>query len=96
MIFTKGTHHSAKFQTFDWPGEISPNLYFARLLLLKVYQVSAKKSIDEIPKSLMIPKSGAKFDEKPIFCFKNDKSLAKSKKFAFWFVPFVQSVQRLT
>ena len=38
---------------------------------------------------LMIPKSGAKFEEKLIFCFKNDKNLVnfdlstkKSKKFA--------------
>ena len=37
MIFTKGTHQSARFQTFDFSGEISPNLYFDRLLLLKVY-----------------------------------------------------------
>ena len=51
--------------------------------LLKVYQVSAKKSIEEIPKSLMIPKSGGKFDEKLFFCFKNDKNLVKSNKFAF-------------
>ena len=43
MIFTKGAHRSAKFQTFDCSGEISPNLYFDRLLLLKVYKVSAKK-----------------------------------------------------
>ena len=38
---------------------------------------------------LMIAKSGAKFEDKLIFCFKNDKNLAKfypstkkSKKFA--------------
>ena len=74
MIFTKGTHHSAKFQISDCSGEISPNLYFDRLLLLKVYKVSAKKSMEEI--CLMIPKSGAKFEEKLIFCFKNDKNLA--------------------
>ena len=73
MIFTKGAHHSAKFQTFDCSGEISPNLYFDRLLLLKVYKVSAKKSMEEI--CLMIPKSGAKFEEKLIFCFKNDKNM---------------------
>ena len=59
MIFTKGAHRSAKFQTFDCSGEISPNLYFDRLLLLKVYKVSAKKNMKEI--CLMIPKSGAKF-----------------------------------
>ena len=43
MIFTKEAHRSAKFQTFDCSGEISPNLYFDRLLFLKVYKVSAKK-----------------------------------------------------
>ena len=81
MIFTKGAHNSAKFQTFDCSGEISPNLYFDRLLLL------AKKSMEKL--SLMIPKSGAKFEEKLIFRFKNDKNLVnydlstkKSKKFA--------------
>ena len=87
MIFTKGAHHSAKFQTFDCSAEISPNLYFDRLLLLKLYKISAKKSLGE--KCLMIPKSGVKFEEKLIFCFKNDKNLVnfdqstkKSKKFA--------------
>ena len=43
MIFTKGAHQSAKFQTFDCSGEISPNLYFDGLVLLKVYKISAKK-----------------------------------------------------
>ena len=43
MIFTKEAYQSAKFQTFDCSGEISPNLYFDRLLLLKVYKISAKK-----------------------------------------------------
>ena len=60
---------TAKCQTFDCSGEISPNLYFDMLLLLKVYKVSAKKSMDEI--CLIIPNSGAKFEEKLIFCFKN-------------------------
>ena len=52
---------------------------------------------------LMIPKSGAKFEEKLIFYFKNDKNLVKfdlspkkSKKLALLLVPFVQSIQRLT
>ena len=83
MIFTKGAHRSAKFQTSDCSGEISPNFYFDRLLLLKVY----RKSMEEI--CLMIPKSGAKFAEKLIFYFKNDKNWVnfdprtkKSKKFA--------------
>ena len=69
MIFTKVAHHSAKFHTFDCSGEISPNLYFDWLLLLKVYKVSAKKSMDKI--RFLIPNSGAKFEEKLIFCFKN-------------------------
>ena len=74
MTFTKGAHYSAKFQTFDCSGEISPNLYFDRLRLLKVYKVSIKKSMEEL--CLMIPKSGTKFEEKLVFCFKNDKNLA--------------------
>ena len=43
MIWTKGAHESAKFQTFDWSRKISRNLYFDRLLLLKLYKISAKK-----------------------------------------------------
>ena len=42
MIWLKGAHQkSAKFQTFDCSCEISPN--FDRLLLLKVYKISAKE-----------------------------------------------------
>ena len=54
--------------------------------MLKVYKVTAKKSMEEI--CLMMPKSGAKFEEKLIFCVKNDKNLVnlgpsnkKSNKF---------------
>ena len=43
MIFKKGAYQGAKIQTFDCSGEILPNLYFDRLLLLKVYKISAKK-----------------------------------------------------
>ena len=50
----------------------------------------------------MISKSGAKFEERLIFCLKNDKtwvnfgtSTKKSKKFALWLVPFEQSMPRL-
>ena len=43
MIWTKRAHQNAKFQTFDCPCKVSPNLYFNRLLLLKVYKISAKK-----------------------------------------------------
>ena len=35
MIWTKESHQSAKFHTFDCSHEISPNLDFDRLLLLK-------------------------------------------------------------
>ena len=34
--------------SFDCSGEISPNLYIDRLLLLKVYKVPAKKSMEGI------------------------------------------------
>ena len=101
MIFTKGAHHSAKFQTFDCSGELPPNLYFDRLLSLKVYKGLAKKSMEK--KCLMIRKSGAKFEEKLLFCFKNDKNLLnfdlstkKPKKLALSLVLFVQSIQCLT
>ena len=43
MIFTNVALKSAKFQSFNCSGEISPNLFFNRLLLLKVYKISAKK-----------------------------------------------------
>ena len=37
------TYQSTKFQTFDCSRKISLNLYFDRLLLLKVYKIPAKK-----------------------------------------------------
>ena len=40
MIWTKGAHQSAKCQTFNCSREGSPNLYFHRLLLLRVYKIS--------------------------------------------------------
>ena len=43
MIWTKGAHQSAKLQIFNCLAKIPPNLYFDRLLLLKVYKISAKK-----------------------------------------------------
>ena len=63
MIFTKGAHQSAKFQTFNCSGEISPNLYFYRLLLLKVYKISAKTYRSWI----MILKSGKKLKKNRFF-----------------------------
>ena len=51
----------------------------------------------------MTLKIDAKFEEKPICCFKNHKNLVKfnpstqkSPKFAFSFVPIVQSIYCLT
>ena len=89
MIFTKGAHQSAKFQIFDYSGEISPNLYFDRIFLLELYEISAKK-LHRNYIYLMILRSEAKFEEKTICCLKNDKNLLnfdprtqKSKKIAF-------------
>ena len=77
MILTKGAHQIAKFRTFNCSGGVSFSLYFDRVLLLKVYKISAKKVCD------------AKCEEKPICCFKNDKimmnfdsSNQKSRKIA--------------
>ena len=97
MIWAKRVHQSVKFHTFDCSCEISPSLYFERLLLLKVYKISAKKIIEEL--YLVTLKSDAKFEEKLIYCFKNDKnfvdfnpSTQKSQKIALWSVSFVQSI----
>ena len=73
MIWTKGANKSAKFQTFNCSRKISPNLYFDRLLLLKVYKISAKKNTEEL--CLMTLKSDANSEEKLICSFKNDKNL---------------------
>ena len=43
MPWTKVVHQSANSQTFDCSGKISPNLYFDRLLFLKVYKMSVRK-----------------------------------------------------
>ena len=82
MILTKGGYHSAKFQTLNCSRKISPNLYFDKLILLKVYKISGKK----IQKIFM--SHNAKFEEK-LICLKNDKNLMyfdsgtqKSQKFA--------------
>ena len=73
MIFTKGAHQSATFYTFfECLGEISPNLYSERFLLLGVYKISAKKVQRTC---LMILKTGAKFIKKMTCFFKIDKNL---------------------
>ena len=43
MICTKRAHHSAKFKTFNCSRKVSLNVYFDRLVLLKVYKILAKK-----------------------------------------------------
>ena len=91
MIWTKINYQKANFQIFKCSRKISPNLYFDRLLLLKVYKISAKK---ESELSLMTLKSDVKFKEKLSCCFKNDNNLVnfdssaqKSQKS----VPFAES-----
>ena len=79
MIFTKGAHQRAEYQTFDCSGEISPNFYIDRLVLLKVCKMSAKK-VQTSYIYLMTLKSDAKFEEKPICCLKNDKTLINSDR----------------
>ena len=69
MIWKKRTHQSAKFQTFDCSCEISPDLYFDRLLFLKIYKISAKKYRGVI---LMTLTSDAKFEEKLTCGLQND------------------------
>ena len=74
---------------------ISPNLYLDKLLLLKMYKISAKK----VQWSYMTLKIDAKFEEKLICCFKTDKNLVnfypstqKSWKFALRLVPCMKSM----
>ena len=62
MIWTKETHQSAKFKTFDCSHEISPNLYFDSLLLFKAYTISAKKSMEDL--RIVKLRTDAKFDMK--------------------------------
>ena len=87
MIWAKGSHQSPKFQTFDCSRKISPNLYFDRLLLLKVYRILAKKVYTE-ELCLLTLKVDAKFEEKLIWCFKNDRNLVN-------FGPSTQSLKHL-
>ena len=68
MIFTNVALKSAKFQSFNCSGEISPNLFFNRLLLLKVYKISAKK----VQRSYVswCWRVVQNLKDKPFFCFK--------------------------
>ena len=73
IILAKVTHESPKFQTFNCSHEISPNLYFHTVLLLKVYRISAKKKYREAisPDT----EKWCRIWRKLISCFKNDKNL---------------------
>ena len=84
MIWTKGAHQSAKFQTFDCSHKISPTLYFDRLLLLKV-----QKDIAVHSSHVMTLKIVVKFEKKLICCFKNDKHSKVSKICTF--IGFIDS-----
>ena len=97
MIWTKGAHQNEKSQTFACLRKISPKLYFDRLL--KANKILAKKYRRVSPEGLMALKNDAKFEEKLIFFFKNDKNLVKldlstlkSSKVAFSFAPIVKSI----
>ena len=97
MIWTKGAHQSAKFQTVDCSRKISSNLYFDRLL--KFYKILAKKLqrsyvswpwrlMQNLKKKKQIDLLFQKWQE----FVKFDQSTRKYKKFAFSFVPIMQSI----
>ena len=80
----------AEFQIFDCSREISPNLYFHRLLMLTVSKISAKSSIEVL--YLMTLRSDGNFEKKLICCFKNDKNLVNFDFGPLGLIPFVQSI----
>ena len=75
------------------------NLHFNGLLLTKVYNFRAKKSIEEL--CLMALNIDAKFEGKMTCAFKNDmrnlanfhQSMFESLKLRFWWDPFIQSTK---
>ena len=87
MIFIKGAHQRAEYQTFDCSGEISPNLYIDRLVLLKVCKMSAKK-VQRSYIYLMTQKSETYFEEKPIVSkmtlINSDRALKSLKNVPFY------------
>ena len=72
MILTKEAHKVQK--TFDCSRKILPSSYFNRLLSLRVYKILAENVYTE-ELCLMTLKFDAKFEEKLICCFKNDRIL---------------------
>ena len=86
MIFTKGAHHSVKFQTFDCSGEIHQICTLIGYFCWKC-KVSAQKSMEEI--CLIIPKSGAKFEEKLIF-------VSKMTRIWWILIPALKSLKNCT
>ena len=53
MIWTKGAHQSAKFQTFVCSHKNPPNLYFDRLLKVKNFNEEVQRSYISWPGRLM-------------------------------------------
>ena len=83
-------------KTLDCSGEISPNLNFDRFLLLKVYEISAKKVqksyvswywrvVQNLNKNQFLVSKMTRI-------WWIDPSTKKSKMFSLWLVPFVQSM----
>ena len=75
---------------------ISPNLYLDRLLLLKVYKISAKKVQRRMSHNT---EKWCKFWRKTNVLFQNwqdfwnsDPSTKNSQIFTLWLLPFVQSI----
>ena len=86
------------WQILTWPLKNLKNFPFNRLLLVKVYNVWAKKSIEEL--CLMALNIYATFEGKLTCAFKNDmgnlanfhqSTFESLKKLWLWWDPFIQS-----
>ena len=69
-----------KFQTFDCSCEMSPNGTLIGSFCRKHIKFQPKNTDESF---LMTLKSDAKFEEKPICCFKNDKNFSSLKNLHF-------------
>ena len=96
IIWTKWGHQSEKFLTFVCSQEISPNLYFDRLLLLKVYKKVQRGLSQDTEEWCRIWRKADLFFHKWQQFSEFWLEHSKSQKFAFWLVPFVQSISCLT
>ena len=73
--FYKKTHQSAKFHTLGCSDQFSPNLYYDRVLLLKVSKISVKK----VPRSYVLWSSRVRHNLKK-------KQFVNSKFTRFWWI----------